>query len=89
MLGAEFGQRPTTLVDRSSQSGAIALAQSFVRGEATGKRYAMPNQYENADNVKAHYETTGPEIWRQTEGQVRSSSPVSARAARLAASVDT
>jgi cysteine synthase len=30
----------------------------------------MPNQYENEVNVRAHYETTGPEIWRQTEGRV-------------------
>jgi cysteine synthase len=31
----------------------------------------MPNQYDNPDNVRAHYETTGPEIWEQTEGRVR------------------
>jgi cysteine synthase len=31
----------------------------------------LTNQYENEDNVRAHYETTGPEIWRQTEGRVR------------------
>jgi cysteine synthase len=31
----------------------------------------MANQYENLDNVRAHYETTGPEIWRQTDGKVR------------------
>ncbi len=31
----------------------------------------MPDQYNNPDNVLAHYETTGPEIWRQTEGRVR------------------
>jgi len=29
-----------------------------------------PNQYDNLINTKAHYETTGPEIWEQTEGRV-------------------
>ena len=29
-----------------------------------------PNQYDNLSNTKAHYETTGPEIWEQTDGQV-------------------
>ncbi len=29
-----------------------------------------PNQYDNLSNSQAHYETTGPEIWEQTEGQV-------------------
>jgi cysteine synthase len=33
--------------------------------------YLMPNQYDNPDNVRAHYESTGPEIWAQTEGTVR------------------
>ena len=30
----------------------------------------MPNQYENDANLLAHVRTTGPEIWRQTEGKV-------------------
>ena len=72
MLGAEVWPTPDDLcpVDHP-KDGAIALAHSFVEGEATKGQYVMPNQYENPDNVAAHYETTGPEIWAQTEGKVR------------------
>lgn len=36
---------------------------------ATGE-YVMLNQFGNEDNYKAHYKTTGPEIWRDTDGAV-------------------
>ncbi len=71
MLGAEVWPTPDDLcpIDHP-RDGAIALAHSFVRSEASQGQYVMPNQYENGDNVRAHYETTGPEIWNQTEGKV-------------------
>src|SRR5512134_1397258 len=71
LLGAEVWPTPDDLcpIDHP-KDGAIALARSFVTAEATRDEYVMPNQYENPHNVRAHYETTGPEIWEQTEGRV-------------------
>ena len=46
--------------------GAIALAAQL--GDQPGHHH--PNQYKNPANPAAHYQTTGPEIWRQTEGMV-------------------
>jgi S-sulfo-L-cysteine synthase (O-acetyl-L-serine-dependent) len=48
--------------------GAIRLAHRILAEEPG--RYYMPNQYANPNNVLAHYETTGPEIYRQTDGQI-------------------
>ena len=48
--------------------GAIRLAHKILAGDRD--RYYMPNQYANPNNVLAHYETTAPEIWRQTGGDV-------------------
>ncbi len=48
--------------------GAIRLAHRILAEEPD--RYYMPNQYANPSNPQAHFETTGPEIFRQTEGQI-------------------
>jgi cysteine synthase len=48
--------------------GSINLAKTHAK--ASRDHYAMPNQYENEQNVRAHERTTGPEIWRQTDGKI-------------------
>jgi cysteine synthase A/cysteine synthase B len=49
--------------------GARGLVSAMLKSKG-GEKYVSPNQYENQLNVQAHYETTGPEIWQQTSGQV-------------------
>ncbi len=61
-FGAEIILTPAA----GSMEAAIDLAREMqARGE--GK---VLDQFSNADNPRAHYETTGPEIWRDTDGQV-------------------
>ncbi|HOJ71708.1 MAG TPA: cysteine synthase family protein [Syntrophorhabdaceae bacterium] len=48
--------------------GAIKRAHRLLEEEPD--KYYMPNQYENKDNVLAHFETTGPEIYKQTKGEI-------------------
>lgn len=49
-------------------NGAEDLAHEIV--DKNPKNYFMPNQFANQANVLAHYETTGEEIWRDTDGQI-------------------
>ncbi len=46
--------------------GAIRLCRKII--EAHPERYFKPDQYFNPVNPQAHYESTGPEIWAQTDG---------------------
>ncbi len=48
--------------------GAIRRAQEMAAEEP--EKYFYCDQYSNNANWRAHYETTGPEIWRQTDGMV-------------------
>ncbi len=68
-LGAQLLQTPDcTTPGLHPMDEAIDMAAARLTGSDA---YVMPNQYENPDNVRAHYETTGPEIWEQTGGQIR------------------
>jgi cysteine synthase B len=53
---------------RENIDGAIRHAQAMM--QASPGTYFMPNQYDNEANALAHFETTGPEIYRQSEGEV-------------------
>lgn len=63
-FGAEVELTPA----RESTDGAIRRAHQFIEKEPD--KYFMPNQFDNPDNLLAHYETTGPEIFEQTGGEV-------------------
>jgi cysteine synthase B len=52
----------------SGSDGAIELCREVI--ERNPQKYFKPDQYFNPMNVEAHYETTGPEIYRQTGGEV-------------------
>ncbi|MDC6386236.1 cysteine synthase CysM [Flagellimonas taeanensis] len=48
----------------------IEGARDYAEAKVTNEGYIMMNQFSNEDNWKAHYKTTGPEIWRDTDGQI-------------------
>ncbi|PKD44933.1 cystathionine beta-synthase [Rhodohalobacter barkolensis] len=65
-LGARVEVCPTN-VEPDDPRSYYSVAQRL--SEEIPNSY-YPNQYDNLSNREAHYETTGPEIWEQTEGKV-------------------
>ena len=63
-FGAEVILTPAS----EGTDGAIRAAHQLINAEP--EKYYMPNQFDNEGNVLAHYETTGPEILSQTNGEI-------------------
>ena len=63
-----FGAEVIMTCPKSGTDGAIRMAHQML--EENPDTYFMPNQFTNPANPQAHYETTGPEIWEQTGGEV-------------------
>lgn len=63
-----YGARVEWTDPDQSSDGAIRRARELAGNEP--ERYCYLDQYSNEANWRAHYETTGPEIWRQTQGGV-------------------
>lgn len=63
-----FGAETVLTPAEEGTDGAIRKAYQLVKEEPD--KYFMPNQFENENNVLAHYETTGPEIFLQTDGEI-------------------
>lgn len=69
-LGAELHEIEDELCPLFPTEGARGVVKSLVESAAFNGKYVSPNQYENELNVEAHYHTTGPEIWNQTNGEI-------------------
>ena len=63
-----FGAEVVLTPAKEATDGAIRRAWQFIEKEPD--KYFMPNQFDNPNNLLAHYETTGPEIFDQTNGEV-------------------
>jgi cysteine synthase A len=67
ILMTAFGAELVLTPGKDGMSGAIAKAEEMA---ASIPHSFIPDQFNNPANPAAHYATTGPEIWRDTDGQV-------------------
>ena len=58
-----FGAKVTLLEN-------IEVCRDYAEAKAAGGNYFLLNQFANKDNYLAHYKTTGPEIWRDTDQSI-------------------
>ncbi len=48
----------------------IEVCRDYAEEKSASGDYFLLNQFANPDNYLAHYKTTGPELWRDTDGQI-------------------
>jgi cysteine synthase B len=63
-----FGAEVVLTPAKEAVDGAIRRAHEVLTAERD--KYYLPNQFDNPNNILSHYETTGPEIWSQTDGHI-------------------
>jgi S-sulfo-L-cysteine synthase (O-acetyl-L-serine-dependent) len=63
-----YGAEVVLTPGKEGTDGAIRRAHQLIDAEPA--KYFMPNQFDNPNNPLSHYETTGPEIYKQTGGKV-------------------
>jgi len=70
LCGAELIEVPAVPYSNPNQYQHVGrrLAEQLLKSEPNGVLFA--DQWNNLDNRKAHYETTGPEIWQDTDGRI-------------------
>jgi cysteine synthase B len=69
-LGATLHETSDDLCPRVGAGTDQSIALAYAISKPRPDLYYMPNQYENDSNYLSHYQSTGPEIWKQTQGKI-------------------